>query len=159
VTRLAWILGLSAALAYAALLRVGLGQMGPETGGLQPFDLRILGYGPSEAAEYMAAMTEEGRRLALGPVRMLDTIFPPLFGAFIAALFVLNGRPWLAVLPFGYVAADLWENARIGAMLAAGDPSLAEGASNLTQGKWALLLLALSALWTVWRARRKGEQG
>ena len=88
---------------------------------------------------------------------MLDTAYPVLLGALLAGLLWRLGRPRLAPLPLLYTAADLWENARVRAMIAAGPegvtPEMAAGASAVTQGKYALLVMALALLWAVWRRR------
>lgn len=150
-------LALSTAAVLAALLWVGVVQAMQEAGGLRPFDLRPLGYDHAAAEAYLAALTESGRARLLGPVAALDTAFPVLLGALLAGLFWRLGRPWLAPLPFLYTAADLWENARVRAMIAAGPegvtPQMAEGASAVTQGKYALLVMALALLWAIWRRR------
>jgi hypothetical protein len=60
-------------------------------------------------------------------------------------------------VPFAYTAADLWENARVREMIAAGPegltPAMVEGASAVTQGKFALLAMSVALLWAVWRRR------
>lgn len=139
------------AAAYVMLLWVGLGMLQPDAGGQLAFDARIWGYDRAAAESYLAALTEEGRAILLGPLRMLDTIFPPLAGLLLALLIWRGGRPGLAPVPFAYTAVDLWENATVAQMVRENAPELADTASNLTQGKYALLLLALAVTWMVWR--------
>ena len=150
-------LALATAAVHAALVWVGVVRAMREAGGLRPFDLRSLGYDHAAAEAYLAALTESGRALFLGPVAVLDTAYPVLLGALLAGLLWRLGRPWLAPLPFLYTAADLWENARVRAMIAAGPegvtPEMVAGASAVTQGKYALLVMALALLWAVWRRR------
>lgn len=159
MSRFIILLTLATAAVYAALLFQGVVRMTPEAGGLPPFDVRIGGYGEDEARAYLAALSDEGKRLLLGPVRTLDTIFPPMLGLLLALLIFVNGRVWLALVPFGYTAADLWENATVGAMVVANDPAMGPAASNLTQGKYALLILSLAILWMAWRDRKRAESG
>ena len=145
------------AVVYAALIWVGVTRLMPEAGGQPPLDLRIMGYGVTEARAFLEALTDEGRRLWAGPIRWLDTAFPLLMGSLLAALILRLGRPWLAPVPFAYTAADLWENARVREMIAAGPegltPAMVEGASAVTQGKFALLAMSVALLWAVWRRR------
>jgi hypothetical protein len=152
-----WGLGLAAAAVYAALLWVGVFRLLPEAGGLWPFDIRIMGYDATAARTYLAALTEEGKRLWSGSVARLDTVFPLLLGAFLGALLWRLGRPWLAPLPFLYSLADLWENARVREMIAVGPggltPDMVQGASAVTQGKFALLAMSVALVWMVWRRR------
>jgi hypothetical protein len=152
-----WTLAAATAAAYAALIWTGVTQLLPEAGGQAPFDLRVMGYDVAEARAYLEALTDAGRRLWAGPVRWLDTVFPLLMGTLLAALIWRLGRPWLAPVPFVYTAADLWENARVREMIAAGPggvtPAMVEGASAVTQGKFALLAMSVALLWAVWRRR------
>lgn len=141
---------------YAVLLFLGVVMMMPEAQGQLPFDPRIWGYDTEEARDYLAALSDFGRWLYLGPVRLLDSLFPPLLGLLMALLIAVNGRPLLSPVPFLYTAVDLWENARIAEMLRRDAPELAPGASSLTQGKYALLALSVALLWLAWRSRRRG---
>ena len=47
-------------------------------GGLEPFDLRPLGYTTKEAREFLAALLEPGLEHYLGTQRRLDQVFPAL---------------------------------------------------------------------------------
>ncbi|MWD28100.1 hypothetical protein E0K89_011485 [Aquicoccus sp. SCR17] len=140
---------------YAVLLFIGLIMMTPEAQGLMPLDARIGGYDSEDVREFLAALSEYGRWLYLGPVRLLDTVFPPLFGLLLALLIAVNGRLWLSPVPFLYAAVDLWENAVVAGILRSGDARMAPTASNLTQGKFALVALSLAILWLAWRGRRR----
>ena len=71
---------------YAALIWTGATAVIPEAGGMWPFDLRATGYTPSEATAFLAALSADGRAAYLGPVAMLDTLFPPLLGLLLASL-------------------------------------------------------------------------
>jgi hypothetical protein len=140
---------------YLALLWTGAVALMPQAGGQWPFDLRATGYSPDEAAAFLAVLTDAGRVAYLGPVAMWDTVFPPLLALLLASLIWRWRRPLLAPVPFLYAAVDLWENAVIGRMVATGDTSLAASASNLTQAKYALLVMALGLVWRSWRERRQ----
>ena len=100
-------------------------------------------------------MSEQGRAVYLGPIAWLDTLFPPLLGLLLASVIWRLGRRWLAMIPFLYTATDLWENAVLHGITRSGEVDLADHASALTQGKYALLGLALALLWMVWRDHRR----
>lgn len=140
---------------YALLLGVGAFWLVPASGGQLPPDAWITGYDAPQVAAWLAAMGDAGRAIYLGPVSVLDTLFPPLLGLLLASVIWRLGRGWLAVVPFLYTATDLWENAVLRGMVRSNDAGLAEHASSLTQGKYALLALALALLWMVWRDHRR----
>lgn len=152
-----WALAAATAAVYAVLVWIGVTRLMPEAGGQPPFDLRVMGYDMAQARAYLEALTDEGRRLWFGPIRWLDTVFPLLMGTLLASLIWRLGRPWLSPVPFAYTAADLWENARVREMIDAGSDGLTsamvEGASAVTQGKFALLAMSVALLWAVWRRR------
>ncbi len=153
------LLMVATALSYALLLAVGALWLVPASGGQLPPDAWITGYDAPQVAAWLVAMGEAGRKVYLGPVAVLDTLFPPLLGLLLASVIWRLGRGWLAVVPFLYTATDLWENSVLRGMVRSGDAALAEHASSLTQGKYALLALALALLWMVWRDyRRSGSQ-
>lgn len=149
------LLAIAAAGVYAVLLFIGTMMMTPEAQGALPFDARILGYDAEEARAYLVALSDYGRWLYLGPVRLLDTVFPPLFGLVLALLIAVNGRPWLAPLALLYAGVDLWENAVVAEMIRSGETDLAGLGSALTQGKYALVTLSLAVLWLAWRGRQR----
>jgi len=139
-------------------------QLSAESGGLLPFDLRVCGYGPGEAREYLRALTPAGFALYSGPVFWADALFPGLMG--------LTFLWWMRPLrgPFGlvcvlaataYTALDWGENLLVLRMLEAGPDWVAPGditaASAFTQAKFAAFalaaLLAARASWQRWRAR------
>jgi len=151
IRRLAALTGL----VYALLLGIGALWLMPASGGQLPPDTWITGYDQARLAGWLAALTEEGRALYLGPIRWLDTLFPPLLGLLLASAIWRLGRVWLAMVPFLYTATDLWENAVLAGIVRANDAALADHASSLTQGKYALLGLALALLWMVWRDHRR----
>lgn len=149
------LLTIATVVVYALLLGVGAFWLVPASEGQLPPDAWITGYDAPRVAAWLAAMGEEGRALYLGPVNWMDTLFPPLLGLLLASVIWRLGRGWLAVVPFLYTATDLWENSVLRGIVRSNDPALAEHASSLTQGKYALLALALALLWMVWRDHRR----
>ena len=137
-------LGALTGLVYALLLGGGAIWLLPASGGQLPPDTWITGYDQARLSVWLAALTDEGRALYLGPIGWLDTLYPALLGLLLASMIWRMGRVWLALVPFLYTVTDLWENA-----------VLADHASSLTQGKYALLGLALALLWMVWRDHRR----
>lgn len=149
------ILTVATVVVYALLLGVGAFWLVPASGGQLPPDTWITGYDAPQVAAWLAAMGDEGRALYLGSVNWLDTLFPPLLGLLLASVIWRLGRGWLAVVPFLYTATDLWENSVLRGIVRSNDATLAEHASSLTQGKYALLGLSLALLWMVWRDYRR----
>lgn len=149
------LLTIATVVVYALLLGVGALLLVPASDGQLPPDAWITGYDAPQVAAWLVAMGDEGRAIYLGPVNWLDTLFPPLLGLLLASVIWRLGRGWLAVVPFLYTATDLWENAVLRGIVRSGDASFAEHASSLTQGKYALLALALALLWMVWRDHRR----
>jgi len=158
-----WGLPLITALVYGWLVLVHGLQLEALAGGLKPFDLSPLGYDLAAARTYLSALPPEGVALYLGPIRMLDTIFPVLMGLTLlwwmrplAGLVGIIG----AVAAVAYVALDLAENAAVAVMLRAGPEGVVAGdvtlASTLTQAKFAAFVLA-AALTVVafWRRRSR----
>lgn len=147
----AWLgLTLVTAAVFGAMVWLGNRYLyvGPDL--LPPFDARVAGYAPDEAWAYLSAICEEQAWVYMGPMHWLDTLFPPLLGAWIwITLRWLGARRahWLAP---AYVLADLAENQLVLRMLEAGADGLTDGlarwASAATVAKFAILALALIAL-------------
>jgi hypothetical protein len=140
---------------YVAMLGIGAIWLVPASGGIYPPDKWITGYDAARMTAWIAALEPPALWLYMGPVHWLDTLFPPLLGLLIASAILRLGRVWLAVVPFLYTATDLWENAVLRDILRSGDVTMADHASALTQGKYALLALSLALLWMVWRDYRR----
>lgn len=158
IRAIAWGLPLATLAVYGWLV-LGYGlELQRLAGGLPPFDLRLGGYDLDAALRYLAALPPEGVALYLGPIAVLDTVFPVLMG--------LTLVWWMRPLttPFGlvcvlaalaYVALDLLENRATGALVAGGTfgltPDAVRAASLLTQGKFMALglacVLAARAAW------------
>ena len=67
-------LPLLTAVVYGILV-IGLGlSLSDMAGGLQPFDLRWQGYDLADTQAYLAALSDAGRALYLGPIRLADPL-------------------------------------------------------------------------------------
>lgn len=144
-----WGLPLLTAAVYGYLAVWLGGQLAAQAGGLMPFDLRLTGYGLTEARAYLRTITPDGVALYLGPVFWADTLFPALMGL----CFAWWMRPFAGVFgmvcvlaAMSYVALDWGENWAVARMLEAGPDwvTLADvqRASALTLGKFAAFGLA-----------------
>ncbi len=132
-------------------------------GGLQPFDLRVRGYSLVEAQDYLAALPAEGSARYLGPVRVLDTLFPVLM----ALTLMWWMRPHRGAMGLvcmavaaGYAVLDLAENAAVATLLRAGvdgaDATAVALASALTQAKF--VAFAVAALLAAWRLAQRSKR-
>ncbi len=166
---LVWISGAFSLGLYAGLIWVLLNNVMPGANGQLPPDLQILGYTPETLARFMAALTPEARDALTGPVRLLDTAFPLVFGVFLCALsWRLSTRQhaWsrmvLLIPPVGFAVMDLCENVLIQELVAAPGPmdvSTAVLASEFTVTKFLLLFASLVALVATWaRGRRPSPE-
>lgn len=156
------IAGLVAAGSYAVILWHLFTGLLPESGGLLPFDARVLGYSVADAREYLAELSARGREIALGPVRRADTIFPAALGVTLLALSLRQGPgrlAWLgAALALVYAGVDLAENAAVARLISGpveADALTVSGASLLTVGKFAALGLSLLLILLARLARRR----
>lgn len=123
-----------------------------------PFDLRLTGYGLTEALAYVAALTPEAMATYLGPWRIADTLLP--LALMPVLMLPLWGRGQMAFLPaLAYGLADLGENNAVARLLQAGAEMTGSEvmlASTLTQGKYLALGLAVGlVLWTLGQAWRQ----
>lgn len=147
-------LALLTAILYSGLAWLWYVELIPGAGGLQPFDSRFFGYSAAEGQAYLAALSDEARRVYLGDVRLLDTVFPICLGTLLAWLMIrLAPGVWraLAILPVAYLAADLWENARVAQILLHEAPTaqMIVAASQLTVAKYGFLMVTVIALGAV----------
>ena len=138
-----------------------------EPGGQPVFDARILGYGLTEAREYLGALDPDQRQSYLGLYRWLDTAFPFAFTCFLAAMFWRASAGWkagtrllLLLMPGSYLVMDLAENALVAELLMTPHSDLRAGAvvlaSRFTVTKYVTLtitVLALAALGVLRRGR------
>jgi hypothetical protein len=156
-----WALTLVTVAVYATL--VALGQMHLDTGdGQPPFDLRIMGYSASEAQAYLDALHPVQVTLYAGVLRLLDTVFPALFGIWLyvsARALAVRPRALIWVGP-AYAVMDLIENALVARVLAFHgaevSADLVMRASLATQSKFGLLAIVLILLGRAGAIRWRG---
>lgn len=95
------------------------------SGGLEPFDLRLTGYGVQEAAAYLQALGEGGRHYYLTVQQRLDWVFPVLLAlSLVGALARLVSGQMLWLLAAAALAGagfDYLENAAVQGLLLQGD--------------------------------------
>jgi hypothetical protein len=150
-----WALPLATLAACLGLLGFCAVMLGAQSSGL-PFDLRPLGYSLTEAQAYLSHLTPSGTALYLGPIRLMDTLFPILFT--LTLCLPMRGRDQLWFLPaLAYGILDLSENIAVARILRAGTEVQAHAvtlASGMTEAKYAALAVAvLLALYALWQAR------
>lgn len=159
-----WVLPGVTLAVYAALVTIGVTRLVPEAQGLQPFDLRPMGYSMTEARNYLQALSPRGFVLYQGPIWWLDTVFPALMGLTL----VWWMRPLTGAFGFVcvttatvYVGLDWAENYFIQSILNGGPDFLNYGsvvaASILTQCKFTAVALGfVLAARQSWRRVRAG---
>lgn len=163
-----WISFAAAMAVYAAMVAWSLPKLTAQAGGLQPFDLRPLGYSAVEAQAFLVALPEEGKRFYLGTQHMLDSFYPPLLALCLSlGLWLMTAR-WrtgarlmLAVPPVLGMICDLGENHFIAALLSASTESINDetvaAASIATVLKSIFTTVAMTALLVltiIWGVRR-----
>jgi hypothetical protein len=139
---------------YGAMMFWTLPGISAAAEGLVAFDMRPGGYSPDEARRFLAALTDEGRALYLGPQHLLDLFYPALLAI------VLGGAVWglvrsaalrwilLAVI-LGGMLADYTENALVKGLIESFAPvtdAAVQSASLATLVKSTLTGLAMIAL-------------
>lgn len=139
-----WGVPLATLLVYGLLVGVLAPRLAAESGGLTPFDLRLMGYPLAEAQAYLAALTPAGQALYLGPIRLVDTAVPMLLALTLCLPLRRWDWPWtLPALMYGL--ADLAENWAVARLIRTG-PQVDEGsvwlASNITQAKFGFFAVA-----------------
>lgn len=147
-----WALALLSALWFAAMFGAAFAVMQ----GVPVLDARATGYDLATAREFASGLDADQRSFLLGPLRWMDTGFPPLL-AF--TLWRLAG-PWRQgwVLPLIYMLIDWAENAVVAGLLRGDATSLDAKrvmlASDLTQAKYVVLAVAAIGLSVRWWRRR-----
>lgn len=152
---------------YLTMVLWSLPKIAGMAGGLQPFDLRPMGYSPDEGRAFLAAITPEGRSFYADVQHRLDLAFPGLLAlTLILSFHRLAGRRLaliLSALAAIGAAFDWAENRAVAQLLAA--PVLNDAdirmASQLTLAKSAAVTLAVTALtvllvragWQGWRSK------
>ncbi len=156
-----WILTAATLGLYLVMVGWSLPLISEAAGGLRPFDMRPGGYSHEEAIAFLSALTPEGRQFYLTTQHRLDMIYPPLLGLMLgfSLWHLLRSvaapiRQIMIVISLGVTVTDLWENAKVAAMLrlnpAEVAPETIAAASNITAAKSALtsvaMIILLSAL-------------
>ncbi|ABD53631.1 hypothetical protein [Jannaschia sp. CCS1] len=144
-------LALLTAVLYSGLAWLWYVELIPGADGLHPFDSRFFGYTAEEGRTYLNALSDEARQIYLTDIRLLDTVFPISLTALLAGLMIRwtkGGWRGLAILPLGYLAADLVENARVARLLAQDDVTsqMILAASTATVAKYGALMVSVIAL-------------
>lgn len=147
-------LALLTAALYCGLAWLWVVELVPGAEELTPFDGRFFGYTVAEGEAYMRALTPHARQVYLTDVRLLDTIFLISLTALLAwPLLRRVPGAWriLAVLPLGYLVADLTENARVASILLSDTPTpqMFLAASQATIAKYGFLMVSAIALGAV----------
>lgn len=144
-------LALLTAILYSGLAWLWYVELIPGSGGLQPFDARFFGYTAAEGQTYLAALTDEAREIYLTDVRLLDSVFPFALTALLGVLILRHTRDFwrfLVIVPLGFLAADLLENARVAQLLLqdAVTSEMIDAASRATVAKYGFLMVSAIAL-------------
>ncbi len=164
-----WAIFLATMGIYAAMLVWTLPSIQQEAGGLVPFDLRPTGYTYEEAMAFILSLSENGRKLYLGPQRWLDIIYPAglalTIGLAIAALVPLT-KVWkflFAIVAVPGMCFDYLENGAVRSLLLTTPDTInataVETASRYTVLKSVfdtaafVVLIAMLILWFIRRLR------
>jgi hypothetical protein len=168
-----WVFFTLAMAVYLTMILWSLPHLQQTAGGRVVFDLRPMGYQPTEARALVTALGEEGRAYYLNVQQRLDTAYPALLAVVLALAFRLLARGWLvwALTAFAVLATvfDYLENGAVAVLLRAGPEAITdtmvESASRWTLLKSAtatvafvaLVVLLLRAGWVWLRQRHRGD--
>lgn len=174
-----WVLAiLTASIAlWAAMVFGTLAHLRQMAGGIDPFDVRPLGYGTAQARALLDALGEPGREFYANVQLRIDAIYPATYALSRALLLwwvTAPGRLRVAPIPttlrllllcpsFAAAGFDYAENALIARMLAVGptiDSAVIESASQMTLVKSLIsslneMLVIVLALLAALRWRRQ----
>ncbi|MGB8814187.1 MAG: hypothetical protein WCC57_13500 [Paracoccaceae bacterium] len=147
--RFFWALFAGTMALYLVMVLWSLPHLQRLAGGLVPFDLRPMGYGPQEARALVAALGAEGADFYLNTQLWLDTAYPALMAAVLVLAYRRLTRGWMvwgagsiAVLAAGF---DYLENHGVAVMLRAGPDALSDAMAVSASG-WTLWKSAASSL-------------
>lgn len=165
MARLFWLIFAISGVIYAAMMFWTMPALIAAADGLMPFDMRPGGYDVAEARAYLAALSDAGRAVYLGPQHTLDLIYPAtLATALVLGLRLVLPRRFaipLAVIAILGAVLDYTENQLVARMLTEAAPrdALIERANLATQGKSiaatiAGVALVLGGLRAGWRRLR-----
>ena len=118
-------------------------------GGMNPFDLQMLGYTHETAVRFLSELSDAGRALYLHVQIPVDFAFLVVYTVFFAlALRALLGNHRLLWLPLALAAADIAENTCVVLMLRADTVStaLTSFASGATLVKSILTYMTIAAV-------------
>lgn len=141
-------------------------------------DVLLEGYPIAYVRGFVEGLNPEARAAFLGPYRWLDSLLQVSLTLALALATYLTARRWsvvaatvLALVPLGYFAADVLENAQLAAMVRLGSATdaMARAASGYTVLKGQALRVAVAVpvfLGTLWaidvllmKGRRDGLHG
>jgi hypothetical protein len=129
---------------YLAMVLWSLPRLQVMAGGLAGFDLRPMGYSPSEARELLAALGPKGADFYLSVQLWIDSVYPGLMAAvLIFAFAALAQGIWVWILTAGaFVMAgcDYLENHAIAGLLRAGPDAVNDAMITSASG------------WTLWKS-------
>ncbi|OWU85758.1 hypothetical protein ATO6_02255 [Oceanicola sp. 22II-s10i] len=121
-----WVAVLVAAAIYLTMTVWTMPLLMAEGEGLRPFDLRPFGYTSAEAREYLAAITEEGIAVYLGPQHMMDRVYPAVLALMFVTGELILFRRWLAAALIAVAligaGADYMENGLVARLLTENAP-------------------------------------
>lgn len=165
---LAWLSGGVSLALYAALLWLMVGHVMPAANGHVMPDFHAFGYAPDVLSRFLTALQPQARAVILGPIAMLDTVFPICLAVFLCTLswqlsaFVHIGlRMLMLIAPIGFAVMDLCENVLVRDLIMAAGPmdvSTALLASQVTATKFLLLFASLVVLIVTWTRRSRRMQ-
>ena len=117
-----WCVFAATGVVYAIMLLGTLPAISEGAAGLIPFDMRPFGYSTADAQTFLDSLTDDARASYLGPQRLLDSVFPALYGlSLIGAFRVLIAnrslRRALILVAVCAALADYVENIRVARML------------------------------------------
>ena len=129
---------------YLAMVLWSLPRLQDMAGGLAGFDLRPMGYSPSEARELLAALGPEGADFYLSVQLWIDSAYPGLMAAVLTFAFAALARGvWVWILAAGaFVMAgcDYLENHAVAGLLRAGPDTVSDAMITAASG------------WTLWKS-------
>ncbi|MCH2165180.1 MAG: hypothetical protein MK098_11080 [Marinovum sp.] len=145
------VLGIASALLLGALFWLSERSLTPA--GFDTFDGSPLGYDKAYAIAYLSALNDEARAIYTGPVRILDSLFPPVFTGFLVLMLLRSIETWprplrvpAMLFPVAYLVFDLLENRAVAHMLSLPIKDLGEDlvarASLFTQAKYLSFMIS-----------------
>lgn len=126
---------------YLTMLLWSLPQLQAMAGGLPAFDLRPMGYTPTEARALLAALGPAGADFYLNVQLWIDTFYPGLMAAvliFAYAKLARGGWVWLfSAMAVAAASCDYLENHAVAGLLRAGPEAVSDAMITAASG-WSL---------------------